>query len=91
VLAQPPIFPVEERAARAQRSVSRRPRSPEESPPRKTARFVDAMIKDSLTRDVVVSLPPILSPTSKDKAVMEKLLADCKGYVGIQEDRQAYS
>ncbi|KAK1937928.1 EIN3-binding F-box protein 1 [Phytophthora citrophthora] len=63
---------------RTQPNHSRRPRSSAESPPRKTARYVDRVVKDSLTRDAV-SLPLILSPTSKDKAVMEKLLADCKG------------
>ncbi|KAL3669073.1 hypothetical protein V7S43_005457 [Phytophthora oleae] len=66
--------------ARAQPNRSRRPRSSAESPPRKTARYVDKMVKDSLARDVV-SLPLITSPTSKDKAVMEQLLADCKGKV----------
>ncbi|POM80640.1 Hypothetical protein PHPALM_1497, partial [Phytophthora palmivora] len=76
VLAHPPIFPVEERTAmRAQQNFSRRPRSSDESPPR---RSVDSLIKDSLTRDFDVSLPPIMSPTTKDKAFMEKLLAHCK-------------
>ncbi|KAG6590972.1 Leucine rich repeat protein [Phytophthora cinnamomi] len=75
VLAHPPVFPVEERAAtRVSRNTTRRPRSSDESSPRKTARHVDSMIKESLN----VSLPPLLSPTSKDKAVMEQLLADCK-------------
>ncbi|KAL4147140.1 hypothetical protein PRNP1_010896 [Phytophthora ramorum] len=78
VLAQPPIFPVEERTRmKVQRGFSRRPRSSEESPPRKTARYVDS--KDSLARGAAVSLPPIMSPTNKDKAVMEQLLAECNG------------
>lgn len=77
VLTHPPIFPVEER--RAHRTNTRRPRSSDESPPRKTARYVDLMIKETLA----VSLPPIMSPTSKDRAVMEQLLADCRGYVGL--------
>ncbi|GMF16297.1 unnamed protein product [Phytophthora fragariaefolia] len=79
VLAHPPIFPVEERAApRAHRNNAQRPRSSQDSPPRKTARYVDSMIKESLARDLAVSLPPIMSPTSKDKDVMEQLLGDCK-------------
>ncbi|KAE9325882.1 hypothetical protein PF008_g16784 [Phytophthora fragariae] len=73
VLTYPPIFPVEER--RAHQTNTRRPRSSDESPPRKTARCVDSMIKETLA----VSLPPITSPTSKDRAVMEQLLADCRG------------
>lgn len=86
VLAHPPIFPAEERAAtRAHRSSTRRPRSSDESPPRKTARYVDSMIKEALT----VSLPPIMSPTSKDKAVVEQLLADCKRYVRATRNESA--
>ncbi|ETO59753.1 hypothetical protein F444_21959 [Phytophthora nicotianae P1976] len=75
VLAYPPIFPVEETNTRA----SRRPRSSIESPPRKTIRHVDATIKDNLAREAAASLPPIMNPTHKDKAVLDQLLADCKG------------
>ncbi|KUF95170.1 Coiled-coil domain-containing protein 40 [Phytophthora nicotianae] len=75
VLAYPPIFPVEETNTR----VSRRPRSSIESPPRKTIRHVDATIKDNLAREAAASLPPIMNPTHKDKAVLDQLLADCKG------------
>lgn len=86
VLAQPPIFPLEESSAtRTQQNPSRRPRSSDECPPRKTARNVDSIIKDSLAREAAVSLPPIMSPTNKDKAVIEQLLADCKGCIEIEK------
>ncbi|KAG2773894.1 hypothetical protein PC129_g16153 [Phytophthora cactorum] len=75
VLAHPPLFPAEESST----SLSRRPRSSDASPPRKARRHVDAMIKDSLPREATVSLPPIMSPTSKDKVVLEQLLVDCRG------------
>ncbi|RLN91523.1 hypothetical protein BBJ28_00013204 [Nothophytophthora sp. Chile5] len=85
VLAYPPIFPSEERApekSRAKsRSIARRPRSSEESPPRKTVRYVDSMLKDSLAGEGSFSLPLIKSPERKDKAVLEQLLRDCKAKV----------
>ncbi|GMF10176.1 unnamed protein product [Phytophthora lilii] len=79
VLAHPPIFPVEERMSiKAPRNNTRRPRSSEDSPPRKTARYVDAMLKENLGKDVAISLPPIMSPSTKNKATLDKLIAECK-------------
>ncbi|KAF4146682.1 WW domain-containing protein [Phytophthora infestans] len=76
VLTHPPIFPVEENNTTR---ISRRSRSPNDRPPRKTRRPVDGVFKRSLAREAAVSLPSIVSPTSKDKVVMEWLLADCIG------------
>ncbi|RLN86964.1 hypothetical protein BBJ28_00012975 [Nothophytophthora sp. Chile5] len=85
VLAYPPIFPSEERAPEKTRakshSVARRPRSSEESPPRKTVRYVDSMLKDGLNGEGSSSLPLIKSPERRDKAVLEQLLRDCKACV----------